>query len=104
SRRRHTRLQGDWSSDVCSSDLIRYTATPYPATAGCSRTVIIALQQCGRPEPIAYTALPVLSPPFTDVRSRGYRDPPAPRLAGAQIGRASCRERGGSAGRAVAVR
>src|SRR5688500_888444 len=24
SRRRHTRLQGDWSSDVCSSDLIRY--------------------------------------------------------------------------------
>src|SRR5256885_7554990 len=22
SRRRHTRLQGDWSSDVCSSDLI----------------------------------------------------------------------------------
>src|SRR2546426_4759799 len=27
SRRRHTRLQGDWSSDVCSSDL-----------SGCSRT------------------------------------------------------------------
>src|SRR2546426_11698180 len=30
SRRRHTRLQGDWSSDVCSSDLpvrwpVRYT-------------------------------------------------------------------------------
>src|SRR5688500_20264061 len=25
SRRRHTRLQGDWSSDVCSSDL-RWTA------------------------------------------------------------------------------
>src|SRR2546426_5829728 len=24
SRRRHTRLQGDWSSDVCSSDLERY--------------------------------------------------------------------------------
>src|SRR5205807_6872373 len=23
SRRRHTRLQGDWSSDVCSSDLNR---------------------------------------------------------------------------------
>ena len=22
SRRRHTRLQGDWSSDVCSSDLM----------------------------------------------------------------------------------
>src|SRR2546426_9422125 len=24
SRRRHTRLQGDWSSDVCSSDLAEY--------------------------------------------------------------------------------
>src|ERR1022692_5015668 len=24
SRRRHTRLQGDWSSDVCSSDLIQH--------------------------------------------------------------------------------
>src|ERR1039457_4605591 len=26
SRRRHTRLQGDWSSDVCSSDLRGWTA------------------------------------------------------------------------------
>src|SRR5205807_3698944 len=26
SRRRHTRLQGDWSSDVCSSDLARISA------------------------------------------------------------------------------
>src|SRR5688500_20098372 len=26
SRRRHTRLQGDWSSDVCSSDLTRPSA------------------------------------------------------------------------------
>src|SRR5256885_8697030 len=26
SRRRHTRLQGDWSSDVCSSDLTIATA------------------------------------------------------------------------------
>src|SRR5437867_13422704 len=25
SRRRHTRSYGDWSSDVCSSDLLRYT-------------------------------------------------------------------------------
>src|SRR3989339_1656880 len=25
SRRRHTRLVSDWSSDVCSSDLIRHT-------------------------------------------------------------------------------
>src|SRR5256885_17178642 len=34
SRRRHTRLQGDWSSDVCSSDLeteITYLASLTPA-------------------------------------------------------------------------
>src|SRR2546426_1282587 len=29
SRRRHTRLQGDWSSDVCSSDLIPAHAGAY---------------------------------------------------------------------------
>src|SRR5256885_10004391 len=28
SRRRHTRLQGDWSSDVCSSDLHGISARP----------------------------------------------------------------------------
>src|SRR2546426_3719790 len=28
SRRRHTRLQGDWSSDVCSSDLRRRWPCP----------------------------------------------------------------------------
>src|SRR2546426_9074977 len=31
SRRRHTRLQGDWSSDVCSSDLPqRRPLSPWP--------------------------------------------------------------------------
>src|SRR5256885_8450888 len=30
SRRRHTRLQGDWSSDVCSSDLFRELQRPRP--------------------------------------------------------------------------
>src|SRR5256885_10904520 len=29
SRRRHTRLQGDWSSDVCSSDLSITAALPF---------------------------------------------------------------------------
>src|SRR6266850_5841574 len=28
SRRRHTRLQGDWSSDVCSSDLVSVGVEP----------------------------------------------------------------------------
>src|SRR6266566_4829253 len=33
SRRRHTRLQGDWSSDVCSSDLRSASTTPNQASA-----------------------------------------------------------------------
>src|SRR5256885_4198842 len=33
SRRRHTRLQGDWSSDVCSSDLARRAAVEEGAGA-----------------------------------------------------------------------
>src|SRR5437867_9827684 len=36
SRRRHTRSYGDWSSDVCSSDLIR------PPPRLCNRTFISA--------------------------------------------------------------
>src|SRR5438874_9680183 len=31
SRRRHTRSLRDWSSDVCSSDLMQYDAFSYPA-------------------------------------------------------------------------
>src|SRR6266446_9197385 len=37
SRRRHTRLQGDWSSDVCSSDLggaTKVLSLPIPPTVG----------------------------------------------------------------------
>src|SRR5256885_12877832 len=34
SRRRHTRLQGDWSSDVCSSDLVGRDAYPRRRAAG----------------------------------------------------------------------
>src|SRR6266566_5990788 len=46
SRRRHTRLQGDWSSDVCSSDLVPGgssrgpTACWHPAAAGTSRAIM----------------------------------------------------------------
>src|ERR1039457_620758 len=37
SRRRHTRLQGDWSSDVCSSDLHRQPNRDLLAPRGSSR-------------------------------------------------------------------
>src|ERR1039457_7483323 len=36
SRRRHTRIQGDWSSDVCSSDLYTSLHARSPAPHWCS--------------------------------------------------------------------
>src|SRR5256885_8594814 len=51
SRRRHTRLQGDWSSDVCSSDLITCAITGAGDTAGRSDKVPVT------PEQIAESAL-----------------------------------------------
>src|SRR5205807_4759838 len=46
SRRRHTRLQGDWSSDVCSSDLLPRPAPPKspalpPRRNGVSRSITL---------------------------------------------------------------
>src|SRR5256885_9814055 len=42
SRRRHTRLQGDWSSDVCSSDLP--DAQPVLDAAPCASAVSLLLE------------------------------------------------------------
>src|SRR5688500_3464900 len=47
SRRRHTRLQGDWSSDVCSSDLADGSGTnvvryEVPVSAFAAKNVTIA--------------------------------------------------------------
>src|SRR5688500_19532209 len=77
SRRRHTRLQGDWSSDVCSSDLTR---------EGCSlRRVTMMLS-------LAFLAPSLVKAAADGQLPRGIGvsrlfDPPA------EIGRASCRER-----------
>src|SRR5205807_3869917 len=84
SRRRHTRLQGDWSSDVCSSDLsvgqkadVDLYLKLFRAQRKESFAVLVANAQ------IVKTAL---DPVHFDLRI----------LAGLgllQIGRASCRER-----------
>src|SRR5207248_8556737 len=80
SRRRHTRSYGDWSSDVCSSDLLP-----------CRSTM--------RSEPPEATVPTHPSPAVTTTS----------RLASAgssglwKIGRASCRERGGVGGGGGAV-
>src|SRR2546429_3177710 len=81
SRRRHTRCSRDWSSDVCSSDLL-----PLPLP--------IPLFHSLYPFPLAIPGKPVLSPP-TQVRclllSKKSSQLEASKTS--EIGRASCRER-----------
>src|ERR1022692_4368852 len=58
SRRRHTRLQGDWSSDVCSSDLQIPEAGVTPCVGICSNwlqkicapaTTLLSAEKVGPP-------------------------------------------------------
>src|ERR1022692_4415566 len=80
SRRRHTRLQGDWSSDVCSSDCALSNLT-----ADQRETVILKIYQGFKFEEIAeivaapvstvksrlYTALDLLKAELAPVKARG---------------------------------
>src|SRR5256885_9393047 len=70
SRRRHTRLQGDWSSDVCSSDL---TTTPAgPAT----KTVVHPLRSRSRVSALVLNGNGVSGAAGTEATqllARGYR-------------------------------
>src|SRR5205807_7252341 len=89
SRRRHTRLQGDWSSDVCSSDL---------ATLGALAAGLLPLGAAGAGA-ASDNAGGLCRSSFGD---RGPTGGPIVGEAppGDQIGRASCRE---SAQRPVAA-
>src|SRR2546426_5216667 len=81
SRRRHTRLQGDWSSDVCSSDL-----RPQQAPIAMNTAVGLAIVVAGLSR--SASDLSGLMRPRTAVLW-------IPLLLAywAKIGRASCRER-----------
>src|SRR5258706_12011591 len=81
SRRRHTRLVSDWSSDVCSSDLMTVART---FTLG-GRTQAMAISADLQELYVADETLSALR--IVNLPS-GTTDTPV-----AQIGRASCRER-----------
>src|SRR5437763_9311613 len=92
SRRRHTRYIGDWSSDVCSSDL----PSPPPYCGACSTT---PRRGFGRVPPSQAAS--------GSGARRGLRSNtcwPIPRPDRRQIGRASCRERGESSAAAVSLK
>src|SRR5205807_4829741 len=87
SRRRHTRLQGDWSSDVCSSDLVPQLA----AALGWDLAGELVERGC--------ELWNVYGPTETAVWSALRRVGGDGHLDGAvtgEIGRASCRERVGA--------
>src|SRR5688500_19815430 len=87
SRRRHTRLQGDWSSDVCSSDL---TAILTLALGIGATTAIFSVVNAVVLRPMPFDA-PERIMVVTNTNLK----------TGSQIGRASCRGRGSlSRGRA----
>src|SRR5256885_17059007 len=86
SRRRHTRLQGDWSSDVCSSDLPAVQGVTLNLAAG-DIGVLIGPSGCGKTtllravaglEPVSGGGIPLGRPP---VGRAGFSPPPQqPRL------------------------
>src|SRR5690348_13060737 len=79
SRRRHTSWTGDWSSDVCSSDLFSLVA--YRPVSFCTGVVTNS-------RPVGAGAVP---PACEGMGMMPYGKPVF--LALAKIGRASCRER-----------
>src|SRR5205807_6885516 len=93
SRRRHTRLQGDWSSDVCSSDLPRWLDYEKADTVLGAIVVVVG----------AAAIMMAAASAFGGTRDFGHFSSGLEVAQGlarnlhpgvGEIGRASCRERG----------
>src|SRR5256885_3342593 len=81
SRRRHTRLQGDWSSDVCSSDLHHDRAVDLAFFDASTRCSFLD----GHLDDVTNTRIATMgTAQHFDALNR---------LRAGEIGRASCRER-----------
>src|SRR5205807_5930662 len=88
SRRRHTTLQGDWSSDVCSSDLLLISEF-YTAVKDEKKWVKVGISPFGIWRP----GVPPTTTAGVDIYDELYADARKWLRDGSQIGRASCRER-----------
>src|SRR5207302_6606288 len=95
SRRRHTRFSRDWSSDVCSSDLLSQEVAQDPYGFG---ILLAATRGPGATRDKAYEQLRARQGKLlssTLFSNFGYNV-----AAATEIGRASCRESGWDGGRA----
>src|SRR5699024_12210289 len=84
SRRRHTRSKRDWSSDVCSSDLLEQQVIGKPQDAKCAVLLKTAIED----------SFKRLIEPSVEREIRNRLTEIGEEQAISEIGRASCRERG----------
>src|SRR5205807_7881481 len=96
----HTRLQGDWSSDVCSSDLVADRASDIHIEPG-ERDLRVryridgVLHEVMRPHKSIQSGIISRLKIMADINIAERRIPQDGRV-GVEIGRASCREGGES--------
>src|SRR3546814_4742057 len=88
----------DWSSDVCSSDLLSITADQIIVTAGAQQALAIAISAMAMPNEIMLVESLTYGGVHENARQRPVRMEAVAMdhegmLPDAQIGRASCRER-----------
>src|SRR5205807_4953376 len=93
SRRRHTRLQGDWSSDVCSSDLAFQRALREFGYIEGRNLVLECRDAPGRVERFPDLALELVRLKVDVLVADGTPASLAAKQTTKKIGRASCRER-----------
>src|SRR5206468_4530910 len=91
SRRRHTRSDRDWSSDVCSSDLGQATGQGIKDVGTWAAVTVVGKASAGAPSSTPAQTAP---PASSGGGGGGYTPMVAAGTAGIEIGRASCRGRG----------
>src|SRR5699024_11983757 len=94
-RRRHTRAKRDWSSDVCSSDLLDTALADRPALRTTVDGEAVVVREPHGAD-LDATALAVVATALADAGHQHAE------VALTQIGRASCRERAERRGGGVA--
>src|SRR5207247_6412936 len=101
---RHTRSTRDWSSDVCSSDLVRYGITQVPGGRGLLPNLTVDENLRMGAYPIRRDKRAVkagFERVYTTFPRLAERRKQLAGLLSGEIGRASCRERGEMAVRSV---
>src|SRR5205085_7085225 len=93
-RRRHTRFDCDWSSDVCSSDLISWGRLNKPSDAlAVNQKIEAKVLKVDPAKRRISLGMKQLQPHPWDLASEKYKTGSRVNGTVTQIGRASCRER-----------